>query len=241
MSAPGPTPAEREEKGIARLSMGAALGIAGAAVALVAPIVFVLIVAFAPGGFFTFQTTFVEVTGALVIAGAVLLLVSLFVYRRAFAQLRKVDRRFVAASVLCLVGSLGFLLLIVAATLVIGNSGSLLSCVKGQPSHALTCLRSGNALGAYTGLAGFWLGWLGGVGIVLGVSFAGSRFGRGAFYGGAVTYAILLLLLIGPFLNLLTPVPGIRYLLWGVPVFSLVAPGLVLAGSRTAAAGGSPR
>ncbi len=234
MGGSGTPPPVRDEKGIERLSLGAALGIAGAAVALVSPIVFVLIVAFAPGGFFTFQTTFVQVTGALVIAGAVLLLVSLFVYRRAFAQLRKVDRRFLSASVLCLIGSIGFLLLIVSATLVIGNASSLLSCVKGQPSHALTCLRSGNALGAYTGLAGFWLGWLGGVGIVVGISFAGSRFGRGAFYGGAVTYAILLLLLIGPFLNLLYPVPGIRYLLWGVPIFSLLGPALVLVGSRSA-------
>ncbi len=234
MSTSEVSPQERDERGIARLSAGAALGLAGAAIAVVSPIVFVLVVAFAPGGFFTFQTTFVEVTGALVIAGAILLLLSLFLYRRGFAQLRKVDRRFVAASVLCLLGSLGLLLLIVAAALVIGDAGSLLSCVKGQPSHALTCLRSSSALGAYTGLAGFWLAWLGGLGLVVGIALAGSRFHRGAFSGGAGTYAILLFLLIGPFLNLVYPIPDIRYLLWAVPIFSVVAPALVLVGARQA-------
>jgi hypothetical protein len=223
---------EEEVKGFRRLGTGAGVGLAGGIVGVVLPIVFLWLSAHNPGGFFTYDTTFVDTTGFFVLAGAVLLLVSLFVYRRSFAALRKVDGRFVAASVLCIIGSLGFLLILVCAALLVGSSNSLIQCLHQSPSGALSCIRSGQPLGADTGLVGFWLGWLGGVGIVIGLSTAGRRYQNGTISGGAALYAILLLVLIGPFVGLLTPLPGIYYLLLAAPLFIVLAPGLVLGGAR---------
>ncbi|HTT15640.1 MAG TPA: hypothetical protein VMG81_07715 [Thermoplasmata archaeon] len=228
MSAPPPPKTEQDQKGALRLSTAAGLGLGGAILGIVLPIVFVLLATYNPGGFFTLAPQLVETTSILVLAGAILLLLSFFLYRRSFAALRKVDPRFYAASVLCLIGSIGFLLILVAAAFVVGNSSSLLSCVHGQPSHALSCLRSGEPLGAYTALVGFWLGWIGGVGLVLGLFFAGSRFQRGAISAGGALYALLLILLVGPFVSLVTTVPGIEYVVVLVPVFSIAAPALVL-------------
>jgi MFS family permease len=227
----GPTPQELEEKGVLRLGLGAGLGFAGAICAIVIPLVFLFLAAEYPGGFFTWNSMFVEVTSILLIAGAILLLISLFVYRRSFAALRKVDRRFVLASVLCILGSLGFLLLLVALAVVANNTGSLLTCVHGQPSHALKCLESGQPLGAYTGLVGFFLGWLGGLGIVLGLVLAGSRFHTGVLTAGGAMYALLLIVLILPFVTLFVSVPGGGYLVLLAPVFAVIGPALALAGS----------
>jgi len=227
----GPTPQEQEEKGVLRLGLGAGLGFAGAICAIVLPLLFLFLVAQFPGGFFTWNSTFVEVTSVLVIAGAILLLVSLFVYRRSFAALRKVDRKFVVASVLCIIGSLGFLLLLVSVAVVANNTGSLLTCVHGAPSHALKCLESGQPFGAYTGLVGFLLGWVGGIGIMLGLLMAGGRFEAGTLSAAGALYGILLLVLILPFLALFVTIPDASYLVLIAPLLAVVGPGLALAGS----------
>jgi hypothetical protein len=224
--------AQLDEKGTFRLGIGAGFGLAGALCAIVVPAVFLLLAEFAPGGFFRFQGGFVDVLGYLVLIGALLLLVSLFLYRRAYAALRKVASGFWAASILCLIGSIGFLLLLISAAVVVGNSSSLVACTNGAPTHLLTCLRSQQPLGAYTALLGFWLGWLGGLGIVLGLLLAGRRFRRGAYAAGGVAYALLLLILIGPFVATLVTLPDIGYLLLLVPILGVLAPAAVLAGSR---------
>lgn len=223
---------ESEVKGMGRLGTGAGVGLAGGIVGVVLPIVFLWLTTHNPGGFFSYDSMLVQTTGLLVIVGALLLLVSLFLYRRAFSIFRKVDDRFAIASVLCIIGSLGFLLLLVSAALLAGSSSSLIQCLHESPSSALSCVRSGQPFGADTGLIGFWLGWLGGVGIVAGLSMAGRRYRNGSVSAGAALYALLLLVLIGPFLALLTPLPGIDYLLLVVPAFIVLAPGLVLGGVR---------
>jgi hypothetical protein len=230
MPATPPPTTEQDVKGALRLRAAASIGLAGAIVGIVVPIAFVLLASYNPGGFFTFASQLVELTAILVLAGAILLLISFFVYRRSFAALRKVDPRFVVASVLCIIGSIGFLLLVVSAAVVAGNSSSLLTCLHGQPSHALSCLRSGQPLGAYTALAGFWLSWIGGVGLVLGLFSAGSRFQRRVIAAGGAVYALLLIVLIGPFVALVTSVPGTEYIILVVPVLSIAAPALVLSG-----------
>ena len=96
----------------------------------------------------------------------------------------------------------------------------------------MSCLKSGEPLGAYTAVAGFWLGWLGGVGIVVGLSSAGHRFARGSLYGAALVYTLLLLVLVGPFLALVYTVPDQQYLLLLIPLLALLGPILTLAGSR---------
>ena len=228
-----PAPGDLEKKGLYRVATGAGIGLAAALLAIVIPIAFLLIAAYAPGGFLSFhQAAFIDATALLILAGAILFLLSLFLYRRGFAQLRKVDARFTAASILCIVGTLGFLLILVAAIVIVGSANSLLSCINGHPSHALSCLRSGEPLGAYTGLVGFWLGWLGGVGIVLGLSAGSSRFRARAIGVGAALYAVMLLALVGPFLALVVALPGVEYLLFLVPILSIAAPFFVFHGSR---------
>jgi Protein of unknown function (DUF973) len=228
-----PVPSRKVEvTGLGRLGTGAGVGLAGGIVGVVLPIVFLWLTTHSPGGFFSYDTTLLQTTGLLVIVGAVLLLISLFLYRRGFSGLRKADGRFAVASVLCIVGSIGFLLLLVSAAVLVGSSNALIHCLHRSPSGALSCIRSGQPFGADTGLVGFWLGWVGGVGIVVGLSLAGRRYRNRAVSAGAALYAFLLLVLIGPFLALLTPLPGIDYLLLVVPAFIVLAPGLVLGGTR---------
>jgi hypothetical protein len=225
-------PRETEIKGLGRLGTGAGVGLAGGIVGVVLPIVFLWLTAHNPGGFFTYSTTLLDTVGFFVLAGSVLLLLSLFLYRRGFGVLRKVDGRFAIASVLCIIGSIGFLLILISAAVLVGSSNSLIACIHRTPSAALSCIRSGQPLGADTALVGFWLGWIGGVGIVVGLALAGRRYRNGAVSGGAALYAFLLLVLIGPFLNLLVSLPGVDYLLLVAPVFIVLAPGLVLGGAR---------
>jgi hypothetical protein len=227
-----PTLDHEEAMGLYRVATGAAVGLAAALLTIVVPVTFLLVAAYAPGGFLALdQTGFITATALLILAGAILFLLSLFLYRRGFAHLRKVDARFTAASILCLIGSVGFLLVLVAAVVIVGSANSILSCINGHPTHALTCLRSGNPLGAYTGLAGFWLGWLGGVGIVLGLSAGSSRFRSRPIGVGAALYAVLLLALVGPFVSLVVAFPGVEYLLVLVPILSVLAPFFVFRGS----------
>jgi uncharacterized membrane protein len=224
---------ELDRTGLFRIATGAGVGLAAALLAIVIPIAFILIASYDASGFLSLhQTAFVDATALLILAGAILFLVCLFFYRRGFALLRKVDPRFTAASILCWIGTLGFLLILVAAVVIVGSASSLLSCVSGHPSHALTCLNSGEPLGAYTGLVGFWLGWLGGVGIVLGLSAASSRFKTREIAVGAALYAVLLLALVGPFVALVVSFPGVEYLLALVPILSLLAPYFVFRGAN---------
>lgn len=213
------------------MGLGAGLGFAGATCAITLPLLFLLLVTDAPGGFFVYSSTLVQTTSILVLAGALLLLFSLILYRWSFSALRKVDPRFTVASVLCILGSIGFLCLLIAAAVVVGNAGSLLSCAHGKPSHALTCLESGQPFGAATGLIGFLLGWVGGLGIVVGLLIAGNRFGTGTFSGSGALYGILLLILIVPFVDLFVTVPDVSYLVVIAPLLSILAPALALAGS----------
>ncbi len=224
---------ELDQKGAGRIGLGAALGLAGAVVAIVVPTIFLFIAADYPVGFFAINTTFIQVNSILVLAGAILLVLSLWFYRRSFSALRKIDPRFYVASVLCILGSLGFLLLLVAAAIVVGDSSSLLACVKGSPSHALTCLESGEPFGAVTSILGFLLGWIGGVGIMIGLFIAGNRFRSGALGVSAIFYGLLLLILIIPLASLFVTVPYDSYLLLLSPIFALIAPGLALGGAAT--------
>ena len=225
---------ELDEKGTQRLGLAAGLGFAGAVAAIVLPLAFLFVTAEYPGGFFVLDARLVEVTSILVLAGAILLLLSLFFYRRSFSALRKVDPRFYVASVLCILGSVGFLLLLVAAALVAGDTSGLLSCVSGHASHALSCLESGEPFGAATSVIGFLLGWIGGVGIMIGLFVAGSRFRAGALSGSGVVYGLLLFVLLIPLASLFVTVPGVAYLLLLAPLLALVGPALALAGSLEA-------
>ena len=227
-----PAASAESTAGLDRLGIGAGLGLAGGLAGLVLPIAFLWLAARNPGGFFTFGPMLIQVTGLLVLAGALLYVLSLLLYRRAFAHLRRADRGFTVPSALCLVGTLGFLLLIVAAILLFTGSSALLGCLNGQPSRALSCLRSSDPIGAGAGLLGFLFGWVGGLGIVLGVGRVGRRYREPSVAGGAVLYALLLLVLVGPFVFVLRSFPYVELLLGVIPVLTVLAPGLVLGGVR---------
>lgn len=227
-------PVVEEGKGVRRLAVGAGLGLAGGLLAVVIPLGIFTVNRYDPGTPLALTPTVLEVIGILLVTGGILFLLSFFVYRRAFAHLRRFEERFWAPSALCLVGSVGFVLLIVASLVVIGSSSSLVSCVQGKPTAFVSCLRSSQPLGAYTGLIGFWMGWVGGFGLVLGTVLSGSRFREGTLTAAGALYALLLLVFIGPFLVYVTEIPGAAYALLAAPFLVVLAPALAFAGSYRA-------
>ena len=233
---PGPAPRTAEDaRGRSRLLIGGAFGVTGALIGIVLPVGVLLANLYAPSSAIATGAALVEVLAVLLAAGLVLLLVSFFAYRSAFARFRKVDRRFWVASALCLVGSLGLLVLLGAAIVVGGSSASVAQCVQGSPSHALSCLDSGSSgefLGANLVVLGFWLAWVGSFGIVVGLALEGDRARRRTLTAAATVYAVTLLLIVGPFTALFLSYPGAADLLVGVPVLAVVAPSLVLSGTR---------
>jgi len=220
-----------DHKGAGRLGLGAGLGFVGAVITIALPVIFLFLAADFPVGFFTLSASLVEVTAILVLTGAILLFLSLFLYRQSYSALRKIDPRFFVASVLCILGSIGFLLLLVAAAVVVGNTSGLISCVSGHPSHALTCLESGQPFGAVTAILGFLLGWIGGVGIMIGLLLAGSRFRAPPLTGAGICYGLLLLILLVPLASLFVSIPYVAYLLLLSPLLALAGPFLALWGS----------
>jgi len=222
---------EAERAGVRRLVTGAGAGLAGGIASLVLPAAFLTLARYDPGGFFTFGPTLVTAIGILVLAGGLLFLASLFLYRRGFAALRRVDRRFLTASILCLIGTVGFVLVLLAAIVLVGSASDVVTCAQGRPTQALSCLRSGSALGVWAGIIGIALGWIGGIGIVLGLALAGRHFHHGTLGAGAALYGVLLLVVIAPLLALLRTTADLSLLFLAIPVLAVLAPGLVLLGT----------
>jgi hypothetical protein len=222
---------QEDRVGVRRLGTGAGLGLAAAIALIVLPVAFLWLSTYNPGGFFTYGSTLVDVVSILLLLGALLFLVSLFMYRRAFFALRKLSGGFRVAAVLCLIGSIGFLLILIVAAVLLGSANTLVSCLKGQPGHAFSCLKSNNPLGAYVALLGFWLAWVGALGVVTGLMLSASRYASSSLSGGGVLYILLLLVLVGPFVYLFAHFYGAQYLLLAAPVLALLAPAFVLAGT----------
>lgn len=214
--------------------MGAGAGLLGAVTAIVVPFALLWLAAYNPGGFFAFDSTLLQYTNWLVIAGALLFLLSLMLYRWGFSALRKADSRFNVAIALCWVGSIGFFLVVVVALYFQGSLGSISACIHGQPTSALSCLNSLSPLGAATAAIGFWLGWIGSIGVVVGLLLGGGRIASVLLSIGGVLYVLLLVVLVLPFASQLTHVPGLRYVIVLAPLFSLLAPLFVLGGANRA-------
>jgi hypothetical protein len=221
-----------EEKGLHRFRMGAWAGFAGAVVAIALPVAFLWLAAYNPGGIFTFDSNILQYTNWFLIAGALLFLLSLMMYRWGFSALRKEDSRFGVAIALCWVGSIGFILVIVVASYFLGSLGSITACIHGQPTQALSCLNSQSPLGAATVVIGFWLGWIGSVGVVVGLFIGGGRIPSALLIAGGVLYLLLLVVLVLPFASMLTHVPGMQYAIILAPLFGIIAPLFVLGGAQ---------
>ncbi|MGC2033821.1 MAG: hypothetical protein WA761_00065 [Thermoplasmata archaeon] len=231
MVAPMAAP-EDASKGIRRFHTGAVLGIAGGMLGLVLPMLINLVAYLGLDGLVLFGMSLVQITTLLVLLGAILLAISLICYRFGFSRLRKFDRSFYIASVLCIIGSIGLLLIIVPTALVLLATPSLVHCVRSSPRAAVTCLRTVQPAASYSLVAGFWLAWVGGLGVVVGLLLGGRRFRGGRLVAGAVSYALLLLVLIDPFIAVLFPTGGWQYPLLTIPVLAILAPAFVYYGSR---------
>jgi hypothetical protein len=234
-------PLTDEGKGLRRFELGAALGLAGGAVGLILPLTVNLLALHEAFDIFSFNATLVAFTWVFVLVGAVLLAISLILYRFGFSALRKFDRWFLAASILCNIGSIGLVLIVVSAAVALSSSPALATCIQGDPTHALSCLQAIQPFAAWSVIAGFWLAWLGGLGIVTGLVLGGRRYRQGRLIAGGALYALLLLVLIDPFVALLFPIGGWQYPLLTVPVLALAAPVFVYVGSRRSLADRAPR
>lgn len=218
-------------KGLRRFYVGSLFGVAGGVVGLVLPVSVNLLAFYTTFGLLRVGTFLVALTVFLVLAGALLLAVSLMAYRLGFSAFQRFDRWFLSASILCNIGTVGLLLIVAAAALSLQSSPTLAACIRTSPTQALSCLHSVQPLTAYSVVIGFWLAWLGGLGVVVGLELGGRRYRRSRLITGGALYAVLLLVLIDPFVVLLFPVGGWQYPLLTVPILALGAPAFVLAGS----------
>ncbi len=230
-------PASTEEgKASASLRRGSAAAIGGALLALGVPAVLLALTSRGYRPFALSDANLLRLESALVVVGAILVLLALLLYRRAFSHLRHTDRRLVPAATLCLVGSLGALAIVVAGAYLSGGPAGFTGCLNGHASHALSCLRSEDPTAGYLALAGFWLVWLGAVGLAVGLLLSGRHFRSASLTAGGVVYALLVLDLLAPFAALLVVSSLSRlvatYALLGAPVLALVAAGLVYGGAR---------
>jgi hypothetical protein len=235
VSGPSPPRAPGDARGRNRLRAGGTLGVVGALLAIGVPSA--LEISAGPGrpDLSGLSAGGLGIATAALLAGALLLLLSLLAYRSAFRVLRAADHRFRYASTLCLVGSLGLLLLVLGVLFASGSVSPLADCLSGAPGKALACYRAnapGDPWGAVLGVGGFLLAWVGSLGIVAGLAWEGRRIRSPALDAGAALYALTLLVLVGPFAALLTPIPGAGLVDYALPVLALLAPALVIAGTR---------
>ena len=224
-------PASTEEgKAAGDLRRGGVLALVGALAALAAPVALELLARSRLYGLTIGDRRVVQLDGLLVVVGAVLVLLALVLYRRAFSHLKHVDRRLVSAAVLCLVGSAGAIALVGLGAYLAGGTSSVGGCLAGPTSHAFQCLRGHDPSAGYFALAAFWLAWLGAVGLSLGLVLSGRHLRSPPITAGGCLYAVLAADLLVPFVALVTPLPGAAYGLAIAPVAAVVAAGLVVAG-----------
>ena len=233
MTAVVPPPHPAWKRGTQWLYAGGLLGAVGGLVALGLPITFVYLAKYNPGGFFVFAPALVQLTSAVVLMGSVLVMASFFCYSWSYSVLRRTHHGFWGPYILYFIGSSGLILIAVAAAFATGGPAALEACVKGSYSNALSCIDSASPIVAYAGTLGFWLGWVGGIGLAVGLFLASRSFRSVGYRAAGALYALLLVVLVGPFVGLLYPVPYVTYLLAAVPVLAILAPAFVVGARPT--------
>jgi hypothetical protein len=229
----GPVSTE-EAKASLFLRRGSLAALAGAMAGLAVPVALVFLAAGHIAGLTSTSSWLLASESLLAVGGALLLVLALFLYRRAFGHLRHVDRRLAPVAALCLVGSAGALALVVVGAYVAGGSSSIAGCLSGHPTHALGCLRSRAPAAGLLAVAGFWLVWLGAAAVAAGLVLAGRHFGRRAVVAGGCSYAALAALLVVPFAGLVVPLPATPLALAAAPFLAVAGAVLVYLGARTA-------
>jgi hypothetical protein len=238
MSGSESAPERNDPSGLRRIATGSTVGLAAGIVGLVLPLGLLLLASYSPGTVIMSPSELIQVTAVLAITGALLFFASLLLYRFGFASLRSIDRRFWIASALCMLGTVGLLLIVLPIAVALLSSDAMANCIQGAPTKASACLRSAAPLASYVAAAGFVLVWLGGLGIVVGLGLASVRYRQAWLTAGAALYALVVLGLIAPALALTTPVGGLAYAILALPLLVLIAPAVTSHGSHRAMAVG---
>ena len=226
-----------DPKGLRWIVTGAGLGLAAAVAGLAIPVGLLLLAAASPTGLLRLGPRLIQATGLLAIVGTLLFAVSLVAFRYGFAAFRQFERWFWSASVLCLIGTVGWVLLILPAGIALISSASLFDCVQAAPAQALVCLQAVAPLASYVGVIAFWLAWLGQLGIVVGLALTGRRFREPSLHVGTALYALLLLVFIAPFVGLVFASSALSYAAFAAVTLGLLAPAFVAFGSNRPSAG----
>jgi len=228
----GPSSTE-EGKASAFLKRGSLAAIAGSVVALGGPVALLALTGVRWAGLSRSSSSTYTAEGLLVVAGAVLLLIALLLYRRAFVHLKHVDPRLKPVALLCLVGSAGAIVLVVVGAIVASGPAGLAGCLGGHPTHLLGCLRSKDPTAGYLSVVGFWLLWAGAAGLAAGLIVSGRHFGRPAMTAGGIVYAVLAAELVEPFAALVVPLALTAYAVGAAPVAAVTGATLVYLGARS--------
>jgi hypothetical protein len=227
-------PASTEEaKASTALRAGSAAAVGGSLLGLGAPSALILLALGRVAGLSVGSSRLLLAESLLLVAGAALLVVALFLYRRAFSHLKHVDPRLRPVSILCLVGSVGALALVVVGAAIAGGSSALTGCLGGHASHALSCLRSQDPATGYLSVVGFGLLWVGAAATAAGLVLAGRFYGRRAIVAGGALYGVLAVALAVPLVALLGGLPSLGYALAIAPVAAVAGALLVWVGART--------
>jgi len=220
-----------DRKGLHWITTGAGLGLAAGTAALAVPASLLLLAAYSPGALLRFGPTLIAAASALALMGTVLFAVSLIAFRTGFARFRKSARHFWSASALCLVGTAGYVLLILPLAIAVLSSETIFRCVQGSPALALSCIQAVAPLAGYSAILAFWLVWVGQLGIVVGLVLTSRRYRSASLYIGTVLYGLLILLFIAPFLGLVFSISTLTYALIAVAILGILAPAFVAHGS----------
>jgi hypothetical protein len=201
--AASPVASKDELSGVGRIKWGALLGILG----LVLAIGGVMIVLFDVGlgvtntndaGYVSLLRT-ILLAVALVVVGSLVALVSFALYAAGFAALRKADRRFRTPMVLCVVGLVGLALIGGFVVSYASGINSAISC----PSSNITCQNNATSLAPGVvplGYVGGLFGFVGLIGLIIGLYRFGSRYSSSITKVGAILYIIPVLSILAPIL-----------------------------------------
>jgi len=214
--------------------VGAVLGIAAGVLLGVLPSLLFTVLYSGSTGSLPLGASLFQTTGLLVIAGALLFLLSFSFYRGGFARWRHADPRFDWPVGLCLVGSIGAIAVVGAGIAIYSSPSAIESCLHGRPSGWSSCLFGLSPWAALATSVGIVGGALGGIGLVSGFALLAQRVRSAAFAGAAGVYALLWVLGAASLIGHLVALAALNLLLAGLPWVALLAPFLVLAGATRA-------
>lgn len=227
-------------RGDRRIQSGAVVGLgAGILLAILPSLLFTELYSGGTGGLPLGSAT-LRGSGLLLIAGALLFLVSFWLYRWGFSGWRQRDPRFAVPIALCFVGTIGALAVVGCGIAIYSSPTAIETCLHGRPTQWSSCLIGLSPLGALTTIVGILGGVLGGIGLVVGLALV-ARWVRSTALGVAsAVYGTLwtlgALTIVGGDL----PVGTARALLLLLPVVAILAPLLTLVGATGAILASAP-